>query len=631
MRSHFVSVLIVVFFGAKAFAGVGDPQIMTDHSWYPGELAFSTFERMAATQAVVYERVTGKAVKTDEDKALASWLWRNTHYAHGEEGAGDYFDQGFQKRGKNTDYWHGLFAHGFGLCGTTHSQWCAEMEYLLGPCRGRVVGVKDHNSFEVWLTGGEYGKGRWALLDHDVSTVIFDDAGKRLLSIREVMPKLNQYSNPRYKPDRQRGWRVAGLHDGDAKAYSQYRFVEYQSGYAAAPPIVHLRCGEVLRRYHEPGLDDEKTFVFWGRNYNVDGIPGPSRDRSWVNQPEKIYRSKNGAGWTKSRVRYANALYLYKPNFKSGSYKEGVIDESDSHVTFEFYTPYVIGATPPNDKPWGIYDKGCRNALTLIGDVDADVSTDQGHTWHKVVEKDATDLVKGHQQYWIRFNAGAKKLAGSGLTIRTVCQANVAVLPRLHDGDNRITFAASGNAIVSAGPNLDQAKPHIIEGAIESPSITMKLNTPRGEKVVGVYAASWNASGVPPRPAKYNIEFSTDGQESFRAILKDWKIVQRKPEPNDWWSQSIAYGGREVEPASGPVFVRFSNTGRIKFKKIQAHLVYRVRQPSPTEVTFAWRNEKGFQKASHRYASGADADRSWVVQAGRGVQMKWVEFRCANQ
>ena len=71
---------------APALADVGDPQVRTDHPWYPGELACSTFERLFATQAEQYRRVTGKAPVTDEEKALASWQWRNTHYFHAEEG-----------------------------------------------------------------------------------------------------------------------------------------------------------------------------------------------------------------------------------------------------------------------------------------------------------------------------------------------------------------------------------------------------------------------------------------------------------------------------------------------------------------------------------------------------------------
>src|SRR5690349_4349491 len=170
---------------APARAAVGDPQLKTDHPWYPGELSCSTFDRLFNTQAELYRRVTGRSVDSDEDKALASWYWRNLHYAHGEEGAPDCFGNGYAE-GKgdwNREYWTGLFAHGFGLCGTTHSQYTAEMDRLLGHCRGRCVGVPGHNSFEVFLTGGAYGPGRWALLDHDVSTVIFTPDGSRLMSI----------------------------------------------------------------------------------------------------------------------------------------------------------------------------------------------------------------------------------------------------------------------------------------------------------------------------------------------------------------------------------------------------------------------------------------------------------------
>src|SRR5205823_1039831 len=75
--------------GVHARAGVGDPQVRTDHPWYPGELACSSFEALFATQAELYQRVVGVKPRTDEQKALAAWLWRNTHYYHGEEGAED--------------------------------------------------------------------------------------------------------------------------------------------------------------------------------------------------------------------------------------------------------------------------------------------------------------------------------------------------------------------------------------------------------------------------------------------------------------------------------------------------------------------------------------------------------------
>src|SRR4051794_37926909 len=187
-----VLVLIGVALGtlsaAPARADVGDPQLRTDHPWYPGELACSTWERLFATQAEVYKRVTGRDVATDEDKALAAWLWRNTHYCHGEEGAEDLWGKGIGKGAdtRNREYWNGLFSHGFGLCGTTHSQWVPEMEALLGHGRGRSVGAAGHTAFEVFLKGGPYGDGQWVLLDHDLSSVVYDPSGKRLLGMTEI-------------------------------------------------------------------------------------------------------------------------------------------------------------------------------------------------------------------------------------------------------------------------------------------------------------------------------------------------------------------------------------------------------------------------------------------------------------
>src|SRR5271168_3279037 len=153
---HALMFTILFSVAATCRAGVGDPQIRTDHPWYPGELACSTFERLFKTQGELYERVVGRKPVSDEDKALAAWLWRNTHYYHGEEGAQDLWGQGFTKGldQRTREYWTGLYAHGFGLCGTTHSQWTAEMEALLGHTHSRGVGVEGHNSFEVFLKGG---------------------------------------------------------------------------------------------------------------------------------------------------------------------------------------------------------------------------------------------------------------------------------------------------------------------------------------------------------------------------------------------------------------------------------------------------------------------------------------------
>ncbi|MGD0091827.1 MAG: hypothetical protein ABSE73_18085 [Planctomycetota bacterium] len=639
MRYFPLSALAILLAGA-ALAASGDPQLKTDHPWYPGELACSTFERLFKTQAELYTRVTGRPAETDEDKALAAWYWRNLHYAHAEEGAGDLWGKGFGKGGDQggdgwtREYWTGLFAHGFGICGTTHSQWTAEMERLLGHCRARVAGVGGHNSFEVYLAGGPYKDGQWALLDHDICTVIFSTDGSRLLSIPEVKADLNTLKNPAFKPERQRGWRVAGLADSDAAVYSSYGVAEYLGGYSAAPPIVQLRAGESVRRWLKPGLEDGKTFVFWGLNYKAGGVPGPERSRTWINQPEKMYGSTKGTGWVPGQVRFGNAVYTYTPDFKDGSYKEGAIEDAADKVAFEFYTPYVIGCTPPNAKPWGVYDAGGKNGLVLHGKMTCPVqiSVDQGKTWLDGGAcsdgLDLTDLVKGRQQYWIRFGAGAQSLADSGLSLRTVCQANMAVMPRLHDGANKITFLASGLGVLSAGPNKSQAAAHLVGGKFGSDTVTLELATPRKEKAVRLYAAAWVASGSPPQQCKYQIEYSVDGEKSWQSVVKDWDVLRHPPEPPDFWSQSMCWGDAALEDCAGPVRVRFRNDGGRAYLKAEAHLVYKVQQSGPTEAAFGWKEEDGPVKtASHVFAAEAGKeDSTWVVEAGPKVETLWAEF-----
>ncbi|HEX5272428.1 MAG TPA: hypothetical protein VFW33_18150 [Gemmataceae bacterium] len=631
IRPARAALAVALLFAAAARADVGDPQVRTDHPWYPGELACSTFDRLAATEAVLYERVVGRKPATDEDKALAAWLWRCTHYYHGEEGAEDLWGEGFTKGAdlRTREYWTGLFAHGFGLCGTTHAQWSAEMEALLGHGRGRCVGVAGHNSFEVFLTGGAYGNGKWALLDHDVCAVVFDERGSALLSIPEVRRDWKRLTDHNYKPERQHGWPVCGLHPDDGGVYGEYNSAEYLPGYGGPPPMVHLRRGERFRRYPRPGLEDGKTFVFWGRNYNAGGVPGPERSLTWVNQPEKMYRAARATEYHVGQARYGNAVYVYTPDFTSGNYREGVVEEDGKHVVFEFRTPYIIGATPPNNQPWGIYDTGGKNGLVLRGKADCPVavSTDRGKTWQDCGAfrdgLDLTDRVKGHRQYLLRLGAGADALKGSGLTMTTVCQANAAVMPRLKDGGSEVRFEASGRALTSAGPTLPLAKSALVEGQFGTPRVTLEVSAPRGAPVVAVYAAAHVRSSNPPSAeVKYQIEASADGGKTWRPVVRDWTIPRRGDEPKDFWSQSLCWGSLDFPaPVKAPIRVRFRNDGGKAYARCEAHLAYRTGEKDSTKVTFAWSDDKGEHKADHTFLGEA-----WTVPTGREVRTRWVEF-----
>jgi hypothetical protein len=630
--SRFYTHMMTALFALLALQG--DPQVKTDHPWYPGELAFSTFERLFATEAELYKRVAGRDVKTDEDKALAALLFRLTHFWHGDEGTQNYWGKGFTEGGDlwTRDYWTGLFAHGYGLCGTTHAQWGAEMEKLLGHGRGRNFGCVGHSSFEVFLKGGPYEEGKWVLLDHDISTVVFNKEGTALLSIPEIQKNLKELTNPAFMPERQKGWPMVSYYKEAGGAYAQYNGAGTHEGYAGPPPIVHLRRGETLRRHLKPGLDDGKTFVFWGYNYNTAGVPGPERWGSWVNQPEKLWNSKTGAGYHEGQARFANAVYVYAPDFSNGDYKEGVIDESDAHVTFEFTTPFIIGCTPSNSKEWGIYDAGGKNGLTLRGKAECavSVSLDRGRTWidggRFVDGLDLTDHVKGYRQYQLKFGAGPKALAG--LTMTTVCQTSVSAIPRLKDGGTRVSFESSGRAVLSAGPTLEQAKTHLVEGAFGSPLAVLELAPPRKGATVAVHAAAHVLSYTEPNPrVKYQIDASTDGGKTWTPIVKDWQIIRLGESPKSGWSQSMVWGEREIS-ADGPVRVRFSNNGNIEIRRAEAHLVYKTAGRDGTKVTFDWSDDAGAHRESRVFPAGKAPD--WDLQTGKNVVTRWVEYAPAR-
>lgn len=613
-------------------AGSGDPQVATDHVWYPGELSCSTFARLQQTQARLYEQVVGRAPVTDEERVLAAWMWRNTHYWHGEEGKEDLWGKGFVDAGDLTtrDYWTGLFAHGFGLCGTTHAQWTAEMQHLLGHNRGRTIGVSGHNSFEVFLTGGSYGEGRWAMLDHDVSTVFFNAEQNRLMSIAEISRDLSRLTSVAKGNGRQQNWPVCGLHPDDGSAFNTYRTAEYFAGYAGAAPVVHLRRGEKLRRYLQPGLADGQTFVFWGLNYNAGGIPGPERSRTWVNQPEKMYAATGSSGYRQGQARYANAVYTYRPDFTNGDYREGIVDEGTGHVTLSFQTPYIIAATPPNADAWGIYDAGCRNGLVISSKIPLklQVSVDRGATWHAASLQDGsvdlTDLVKGFRQYWVRFEHAATDLLAAELELVTVCQMNSSIIPRLTDNGSQVQFAASGTGIVSVGPTLPQAQQHVVDGAFDSPRVTLELTPPPGTTAVGLSAAAHIFSSNPPREEiAYEMDYSTDGGNSWQSLLDDWRITRRGEEPPDFWSQSFCWGETDFEPQTGPVQVRFRNNGGKRYGRAELHLTYRLPEQDATRVTFRWRDPDGEHQSARVLKTQTE---TWTIPTGQGVETLWVEY-----
>lgn len=182
--------------------------------------------------------------------------------------------------------------------------------------------------------------------------------------------------------------------------------------------------------------------------------------------------------------------------------------------------------------------------------------------------------------------------------------------------------------LLAAGPTKAQAEACVVDGATDSPTVTMELATPRGAKAMHVYAAARVGSGSPPRPSKYDIDCSTDGGKTWKAVLAGWQVLQRPPEPKDWFSQTFTSGDAAIDGAVGPVRVRFANSAKRPYMRTEAHLVYEVANSSPLKVTFAWKEAGETKTATHTYPASTPgaAAATWTFQAAKKPQTAWVEY-----
>ena len=653
---------------------LGDPQLRTDHPWFPGELSCSTFDRLFETQAILYHKQTGRGVTTDEDKAIASWYWRNLNYYHAlcprEPFWNDELTHDVESpREAVMDYWTGLFGYGFSLCYTTHQQYTAEMEKLLSRGRSRSVDVNGHTSFEVFLKSASYGsEGDWALLDHDISTIVFDDPVnyKRLINIADIAysaepPDLQPLSytqqesllDNRTAPNGNRGWFKSGLYfpsedlgegaesDALSGVFTEILGTAPLSGYAGVPPMVSLKRDETMRRYLQPGLGGE-TYVYWGPNYRElshedSPIPGPNRDRTWATQPERMFGATRDTDTL--FARYGNVVYTYRPNFADGTYRDGVIAEDEQSVTFYFYSPYAVAALPPQEAAkqiWAVLEKGCTKGLivTALSNLKCtvQVSTDNGSTWSPEIrfgkKLDLTDWVKGHHSYHLKLNATPSQLATSPIAIRTVCMANDRLMPHLKSGGTSVSFAASGKAVFAAGPNVDQTDRFVTSGSLGTDRVEMRVPTPGGARLLEVHAAAMvNSGSAPDASIRYQIECSTDGGATWEPIVEDWRVETLGYQVGDRAPRSYYFGDLDVSKSnSNEALVRFSNSAGVTYERVEVYLVYQASNRPPVSVTFHWEDQRGKQSASHTFRR---SDSPWKIETGEVTQTHWVEMKLA--
>jgi hypothetical protein len=335
---------------------------------------------------------------------------------------------------------------------------------------------------------------------------------------------------------------------------------------------------------------------------------------------------------------------VYQPNFADGTYRDGVIAEDEHSVTFYYYSPYAIAATPPREagnRIWAVLETGCKNGLVVstkhADKLPVQVSTDNGSTWSPKQllndTLDLTDWVKGHHSYHLRLHAPASQRTESQITVRTVSMANDRLMPHLRSEGTSVSFATSGKAVFAAGPNVDQAERFITAGSLGSDRIEMRVPTPYKAALLEVHAASIVRSGPEPDASiRYLIECSTDGGATWQAILKDWNVETLGYQIGKRAPQSYCFGNLDVSQwKSTEALLRFSNSGNIPYERVEVYLVYQFGKKQPVSVTFDWDEEHGRKTASHTFGPADSSRRSdWKIETGKVTQTNWVEMKIAN-
>ncbi len=640
---------VVLLSCSLAGALVGDPQIMTDHPVYRGELSCSTLDRNIADAYRVFRDRYGHAPASDTEKLIALWVWKCEHYMHACDNktflgtdnpdarqAKDPPWLGHDGWMDNKDCQMNEFSFSFALCYSVHAQMSALVGRALGNdfTRVRCPEIIGHTPFEAFVDG------RWVLADCFSALMVFDDSGKPV-SLKQIYAHEDAKDKAWFRdPKRSGPYKFNQSAFGDRNdGYSKTRWYQYNFGYNAMPIVYSLRSGETFKRYLDPGLDDGKTWVFWGRDYyGLNGKPkhGPFRNVTFLDDPP-MGNNRKGRGMT----YYANGVFEYIPPLADGRYKEGTTDSKGivfkdgalrgtskgAEVTFEHASPYIIAARSVGggDRSWDLLKEKCCDGAIIsgkaVGAVPVKVSVDGGSSWQGVgtakgdFHIDFTDVVKGRHEYLIRF--GLSKVDGlKSLKMRTVTQIGRGVFPRLKDGGTKITYEASGQSVIDGGPSQYLAERYRRKDLEKDGCRVYQIKAP------GLIR---HASGVVrvESVGPWSVEFSLDGGKTWKTGVKGVKCGGPEKE---WDGGKAGYIWAEMDfpknSSANDVLIRF---GKGTILQAQVFATYQRKNDSPLKVTYGWTEGGKVRRASHEIKAGAAAD-SWTIPTGQKVETKWVTF-----
>jgi hypothetical protein len=636
---------------ASSGAVVADPQIMTDHPVYRGELACSTLDRNIADAYRVFKDRYGHDPATDTEKVIAPWIWLTEHYMHACENrvfVGT--DNPDANRAKdppwlgrdgwmdNKDCQMNQFSFSFALCYSVHAHMSVLIEHALGNdfSRVRCPEITGHTPFEA------FADGKWILADNFSALMVFDDEGKPV-GLDEIY-RHEDAKDKEWFADPKRGgpYKFNQSAFGDrSDGYSKVRWYQYNFGYNAMPIVYSLRAGETFTRTLDPGLDDGQTWIFWGKDYfALNGKPkhGPYRNVTFLDDTP-MGNDRKGRG----RAYYGNGVFEYTPPLADGTHKDAAKEakdvtfkdgalrgkKADAMVTFEHVSPYIIAARPieGGDREWKLLEEKCRDGAVVsgaaVGEVPVTVSVDGGQNWHSIgaakggFKLDFTDVVKGRHQYLIRFNL-SKADGLRSLQLRTITQVGRGVFPRLKDGGTTITYQASGQSVIHGGPSQYLAEQYRRKDLEKDGCRVYQIKAPSR-----IASASGVARVSGPKGAAWSVEFSVDGGRTWQAGVKDVKTGG--PEDKEWDDGKAGYIWAEMDFPKGKgkdVLVRF---GKGNILHAQVFATYETKNASPLTVTYGWTEDDQPKENMHKIKAGQGSD-TWTIPTGQKVKTKWVRF-----
>jgi hypothetical protein len=628
-----------------AQALVGDPQIMTDHPVYRGELSCSTLDRNIADAYRVFQERYGREPKTDTEKLFSIWAWKVEHGVHSADNSvyvgPDDMDASKDGATKgwmdNRDCQMNQFSYGFALCYSIHAQMSAIVARALGNDlkRVRCPAIGGHTPFEAFVDG------KWALADFTTGMMVFDEDDKAM-SIEEIIPHAKA-DDKAWMNDPKRGGPyklVMGPFGDSVAGYQQIVDQQMLFGFNAMPIVYSLRAGESFIRYLEPGLEDGKSFLFWAKDYyNLEGKPehGPFRRQTFLDG------GPVGNGNPRFRVHQANGVFEYTPPLADGKYKQGVRIEKDTTfaegalrgksadavVVFEHASPYVIAAWPAKrgDREWNLLEEKCVDGAVAsgvaVGKVPVKISIDGGQTWKEVgvaegeFKVDFTDVVKGRHTYLVSLGLSPKDGVKS-LRLRTVVQVGRGVVPRLKDGGTKITYQAGGQGVIQGGPSQYLAD-SLRRKDLESEGLrVMEIKAP-----ATVLSASGMLRASGPDRGPWSVEFSLDGGKTWKAGLKNLTLEKGE---SGWGGGHHAYAWADMQfPDNQDAKSVLVRVGKGNISHAEVYATYKQPDNSALEVTYNWTEGGQAKQDTHIVAAGKQSD-TWTVPTGRNVKMKSVGF-----